>query len=123
MSSLLQFQGTYSARGVDLQFVKVVKGPEWDRYNGPSAYQPRPNSTVGAQDDPAYVYPCPTCGRSHARIFVATRRPTGMFGPWVTFRFNGATHAPDLSIPISVFRLPRGTRPMSEVESSAVWHS
>lgn len=123
MSSLLQFGGQVTRAGVHLQFVKVVKGEQWERYNGPGAYQPSPDSTVFTEDDPAHTYTCQQCGRVHARIYVAVRKPAGMFGVWVVFRYNGEEHVPDLSIPISTFKLPRDARPLSDEESSKVWHS
>ena len=38
MSSLLQFNG----QGVGLLFYRVEKGPEWEKYCGPAAHEPRP---------------------------------------------------------------------------------
>ena len=104
MSSLLQFRGDVSARGVGLQFVLREKDAAW---NAP----------------PLEEVPCPICDRVHERIHVAYRKPCGMFGPWVVFRYNGEKHVPDLSIPISVDRLPAGAEPLSDEENSKAWHT
>lgn len=121
MSSLLQFSGDTSARGVGLQFVLVTKDePTWSKYCGPESYNPSPESTTFTKDVDTYA--CNTCGRTHARIHVAYRKPAGMWGCWVVFRYNGAEHVPDLSVPISVFRLPKDAKPLSDDDSSKIWH-
>ena len=104
MSSLLQFNGDVSARGVGLQFVLREDDAAW---NAP----------------PLEEVLCTICGGWHERIHVAYRKPCGMFGPWVVFRYNGEKHVPDLSIPISVDRLPAGAEPLSDEENSKAWHS
>jgi hypothetical protein len=104
MSSLMQFQGEVSARGVGLQFVLREKDAAW---NAP----------------PLEPVHCSTCGKEHERIHVAFRQPAGMFGPWVVFRYNGEKHVPDLSIPISVDRLPRDAVAMTDEENARAWHS
>ena len=122
MSSLLQFNGTINHCGVGLQFIQVEKNePQWTKYNGPESYHPSSESTTFTKEVDTYV--CKTCGRSHARIAVAYRKPAGMFGCWVIFRYNGDEHVPDLSIPISVFRLPRDAKTLTDEQSSAIWHS
>lgn len=103
MSSLLQFNGDVSHKGVGLQFVKVKKDQ-------------------GFTED-ADVYLCPHCGKEHGRIAVAYRKPAGTLGPWVVFRYNGQEHVPDLSIPISVEELPRGAVTLSDSDSTIIWHS
>lgn len=110
MSSLLQFSGTIDARGVGLQFVHVTPHPR------------ELFADLASSGTPTELVSCATCGREHARIHVAYRRPCGMFGCWVLFRYLGGTHAPDLSVPIHVFQLPRGARPLSDSENAAVWH-
>jgi len=45
-----------------------------------------------------------------------------MFGCWVVFQYNGEEEVPDLSIPITVKKYPRGSIRLSDVESSRVWH-
>jgi hypothetical protein len=104
VSSLLQFNGDVSYRGVGLQFVLREKEAEWNQA-------------------PAEPVACTICGKDHERIHVAYRKPCGMFGPWVVFRYNGEEHVPDLSIPISVERIPRGAEPLSDEENARVWHS
>jgi len=95
MSSLLQFTGKTGKRGVQLQFTR--------------------------KDEP--VYRCSICGGAHQRIYTAWRKPVGMFGCRVVFRYNGEEHVPDLSIPIEVDKLPRGARPRTLIESDRIWHS
>lgn len=122
MSSLLQFNGEISRKGVGLQFYTVVKDePNWTKYNGPDAYKPSPDSTTFTE--PNDTFTCQVCGRKHPRVSVAFRKPVGMFGPWVVFRYNGGEQVPDLSIPIPVFQLPIGARTLSDEESSKIWHS
>lgn len=104
MTSLMQFQGTVSNRGVGLQFVLRQEGADW---NAPP-------------EEPVH---CTICGKDHERIHVAYRKACGMWGPWVVFRYNGEKHVPDLSIPISVDRIPRGAQPLSDEENARVWHS
>jgi hypothetical protein len=98
MSSLLQFGGKVDPRkGVGLVFALEEEG--------------------------ASAYDCLDCGRRHERLYEAFRKPVGMFGHWVVFRYNGAEHVPDLSIPITVAELPRGARAMTNEECSKYWHS
>ena len=58
-----------------------------------------------------------TCPKLY-RIF---RRPAGMFGCWVVFRWNGKTHVPDLSVPIAVDALPRDAKPLTDIEAETYW--
>lgn len=58
-----------------------------------------------------------TCAKLY-RIF---RRPVGMWGCWVVFRYNGAEHVPDLSVPIGVEKLPRGAKPLTNEEAAQYW--
>jgi hypothetical protein len=104
MSSLLQFRGDVSARGVGLQFVLRESDAGWN-------------------DPPLEEVLCTICGGWHERIHIAYRKPCGMFGPWVVFRYNGEKHVPDLSIPISTDRLPRDAQPLSDAENAEAWHS
>lgn len=55
------------------------------------------------------------------KLYEVYRKPVGMFGAWVMFRFNNDTHAPDLSVPISVEKLPRDAKPLTEVQSANYW--
>jgi hypothetical protein len=114
MTSLLQFSGEIRGRKVGLEFTL-----------------PTPWDPVGKTFVPSDGYDCQVCGRRHARIYVAFRRPVGMIGCWVQFRINGRVHAPDLSIPIGVDPesahgvrvLPRDARPLTDEESSRRWHA
>jgi hypothetical protein len=95
MSSLLQFGGKTGKRGVQLQFTRT--------------------------GEPAIT--CTVCGGQHQRIYTAWRKPAGMFGCWVVFRYNGEEHVPDLSIPIDVQTLPRDVQATTDADSSRIWHS
>ena len=103
MSSLLQFHGNTSRRGVGLQFVLRADDAAWN-------------------DPPAEPFTCLVCGREHERIHVAYRVPRGTWGPWVVFAYNGSEHVPDLSIPISVPRIPRGAVALTDEQCSRAWH-
>ena len=103
MSSLLQFRGEMTRRGVGLQFVLRADNAAW---NAP----------------PLEPVHCPTCGREHERIHVAFRKPCGSFGPWAVFIWNGEKHVPDLSIPISTYKLPWDAKPLSNDENAKAWH-
>lgn len=103
MSSLMQFQGETGQRGVRLEFVLRESGAAWDA-------------------PPLEPVECPTCGQTHERIHVAWRRPAGMFGQFVVFRYLGAEHVPDMSIPIDVTQLPHGAVALDDAETCAAWH-
>lgn len=104
MSSLLQFDGNISSRGVQLQFYRMQNGKS---YGSPSLD----------------MFSCHKCGGEHELIGLAWRKPAGMFGPWVRFRYLGSTHAPDISGPIAVPAWPIGTVVQSPTESMRIWHS
>ena len=78
---------------------------------------------VGLMFTSAECYECPQCGKSHEQLYRAWRKPCGMYGPWVVFRYNGAEHVPDLSVPIRIDQLPRDAQPMTIEECAAYWHS
>ena len=130
MSSLMQFRGHVSNRGVDLQFVQIRKtvrviGEAANVY-GPINYADPNHVDRGyLHVDESYVdtFIDPETGRPLPRLHVATRKPCGMFGCWVVFRYNGEEHVPDLSVPISVEKLPRDARRLTEEESLALWRS
>ncbi len=65
---------------------------------------------------------CTICGELHEQIYEVSRVPCGMIGCWVQFRYNGEVHAPDLSVPISVTKLPRDAEKLSQEENSLAWH-
>jgi len=119
MSSLLQHHGGRSADGrkVELLFIPVVKGPRWDEFNGPNAYQPNPDSTTFCTDAETFTHE----GKTYAQLYRVYRRPVGMWECWVVFRYNGAEHVPDLSVPISTLRLPRDAKPLTQAECLAYW--
>lgn len=108
MSSLMQFNGKISQKGVRLEFVKSYV--QWDECH--QFCKPQEGESV----------PCSICGESHPQIYVAWRKPKGMFGHWVIFQYNGEKQVPDLSIPIEVDRLPRDAQPLSPDENSQSWH-
>lgn len=107
MSSLMQFNGKVDRRGVHLQAYLMAKDPEqtW---------------SLGKEVE---TYVCPTCGREHSYIYIFIRKPKGMFGPWVVFRWNGEDHVPDLSCPMYLYKIPKDAKRLSEEESSKIWHS
>lgn len=100
MSSMLQFDGKVGRRGVRLEFYVAWSG----------------------SGNPADTTLCTRCDRSHPHLWYAWRKPAGIFGCWVQFRYNGETHVPDLSLPIPVFKLPRGAQRMTIEENAEAWH-
>lgn len=103
MSSLMQFSGPVNHRGVGLRLYVTSDG-----------------TSLGTELE---VNACTKCGRSHAVIHEAYRKPVGMFGCWVVFRMNGKEIVPDLSIPIPVGKLPRDARRLTWDECMSYWHS
>jgi hypothetical protein len=57
------------------------------------------------------------------RLYRIFRRPIGMWGCWVVFRWSNEEHAPDLSVPISVYDLPKDAKPLTDEEAAAYWFS
>ncbi len=113
MTSLLQFTGTIGADGVHLMFYLV--GPdEPPRWRGDYTH---------TSTDPQDMYKCAECTRQHPVIYTAARKPCGLFGPWVQFRYLGKVQVPDLSTPIRVPRLPRGAKRMTNEDATRYWHS
>ena len=124
MSSLMQHHGGRSADGrkVELLMYRVIKGPEWDKYNGPAAYQPSPKSTTFCADAEPVQLTRPDGHLSTVpRLYRVYRRPAGIWGAWIVFRYNGGTHVPDLSVPIAVHTLPRDASPLTNAEAAAYW--
>jgi hypothetical protein len=119
MSSLLQFNGTIDQRGVGLEFIKATTIKNcvfgFDRETLETW------SSQSIDDDEKHL--CTICGGLHPRIYIAFRKPVGMCGCWVQFRYNGEVNVPDLSIPITVKEYPKGAIRMSDVESSRMWHN
>jgi len=116
MSSLLQHDGGRSADGrkVRLLFYKVAKGPQWERYHGPASYNPDPNGTTFAD-------PCERDDDGRPVLYAVYRRPAGMFGCWVVFRWNGDEHVPDLSVPIATLKLPRDAKRLPLEDARRYW--
>lgn len=106
MSSLMQFGGETGRKGVRLEFCRYVmdldKGIE-DSYLDPKVE-------------------CTICGKKHIQVGMAWRKPCGMLGCWVVFRYLGEKQVPDLSVPIDVPEWPRGTHILSQEENSQYWH-
>jgi hypothetical protein len=119
MSSLLQFNGKIDKRGVGLEFIKstIIRNRVFGFDRG--------TLETWITDDKDYdeKHLCTVCGQLHPRIYVAFRKPCGMFGCWVQFRYNGEVNVPDLSIPITVKEYPKDAIKMSDVESSRIWHN
>jgi hypothetical protein len=103
VSSLLQHHGPIGHQGVRLELVLRADNDPW---NAP------PHEPVA----------CTVCGGVHEQIHVAWRKPAGMMGCWVVFRVNGQKIVPDLSIPISISRIPRDAVALSAEETSEAWH-
>ena len=118
MSSLLQHHGGRSPDGrkVELLAYLVKKGPRWEEINGPNAYYPKPESTTFTDEVEK-----DSSGNPHLWHFY--RRPKGMFGCWVVFRYNGKDQVPDLSCPMSLFKMPRDAVKLTDAESVAHWKS
>lgn len=106
MTSLTQFTGPEAkidSRGVGLLFYET-------HIDGHSGFD---------------NFVCPLCGKLHPVLHRAYRKPRGLFGPWVVFRYNGQDHMPDLSIPIKVEagELPMGSERLTDEASAIYWHS
>jgi hypothetical protein len=113
MSSLLQFNGQLSRnRGVGLEMYleREIEQPELNL----------PNYRKKIPAEPPI--PCEKCGRSHIQLYRVWRKPVGMFGCWVVFRYNGEEHIPDLSCPFGVPTLPRGAEKLSPADNAIAWH-
>ena len=55
------------------------------------------------------------------RLYEVYRKPAGTFGCWVVFRWNNEEHIPDLSVPISVTKLPHDAKPISDDDAAKYW--
>jgi len=104
MTSLMQFHGeTDRHKGVNLIFERP-----WEKLQ-PGGYRPSER------------FFCKKCQKEHGVLYTAWRKPAGMFGCWVVFRYNGTEHVPDLSVPIDVEDLPRGAIRMSDENACTYW--
>jgi len=110
MSSLMQFSGQITEQGVGLLFY-LSNGLKF------------PDGLAGAEPTVCTVCSTPVVPRTHPLLYEVFRKPAGMFGVWVVFRYNGEEHVPDLSIPIEIDRIPRGARKLTQEENSKQWHS
>lgn len=122
MSSILQHHGSTTSKQkhgyVELLFYLVHKTQDWERYNGPNAYKPNPNSTTFCADsEPIEIRP----GKFVPQLYRVWRKPVGMFGHFVVFRYLGEEHVPDLSVPIATFKLPRGAEALTPGEMLKYW--
>ncbi len=111
MSSLLQFSGEVTRKGVHLRMYRTIPSETPCHKNCPSS------------GEPAEPVRCSRCGETHPRLYIAVRKPVGMFGCWVVFRLNGKEEVPDLSVPIAMFKLPRDAKPVSDADNERLWHS
>jgi len=109
MSSLLQFQGKTGTKEVRLEFVK--------------SYLPWEECRQFCKPQEGESVPCCICGGTHPQVYIAWRKPKGMFGHWVVFEYNKEEHVPDLSIPIEIDTLPHDAKPLPADENSHCWHS
>jgi len=118
MSSLLQHHGERSTDGrkVELLAYHVAKGKDWNKYNGPDAYNPSIDGTTFCDDTELD-------SSGNPRLWRFYRRPKGMCGCWVVFRVNGKDSVPDLSCPEPMLQLPRDAQKLTDAESVAHWKS
>lgn len=101
MSSLLQHHGTMSReKGVELMCYLCTKN-KWG------------SLTVEVEKD----------RKGRPILYRFWRKPAGMFGNWVVFRYFGKENVPDLSVPIRVEKLPKGAERLSEAEAEKYWSS
>ncbi len=106
MSSMLQFDGQTGPQGVRLEFYLTAR-------------EGSDNPVLGEDVD---LCACTRCDASHPHLWTAWRKPAGQVGCWVGFRYNGEEQFPDLSLPIPVFKIPRGAQRMTIEENAEAWH-
>jgi len=114
MSSLMQFRGVIDKRGVGLMFmVRSQAARDWDADTSKPwvKYEDSFEGFIGPD------------GKKYPHIYVAFRKPKGMCGCWVVFEYNGEKQVPDLSVPITVDRLPRDAKRMSDEEIIKYWNT
>lgn len=134
MSSLLQFNGAISRKGVQLPFFRTIASFFFRKQKGEWVWHTDENTWeyevydfedvlhTESTGDIAENVPCSICRQSHPRIALAWRKPRGMFGPWVVFEYNGKKHVPDLSIPIGTFKIPRDAIALTDDENGIYRH-
>jgi len=114
MSSLLQFRGKVDKGGVHIEVYKTIPGRKEIEF-------PTDGTCVfGANWEEPFT--CSNCGRTHPILYTFPRKPVGMWGCWVVFRYNREEHVPDLSCPFGVDKLPKGSKKMTQQESEEAWH-
>ena len=72
---------------------------------------------------PNDTIPCDCQWHKHDALYVAWRKPLGLFGHWVIFQYNTEKHVPDLSLPIQVDKLPKDAKRLSDKDILKYWHS
>jgi hypothetical protein len=114
VSSLLQFRGRVDKSGVHIEVYKTIPGR--------NELEHSPTGVViwGTNWEEPFV--CSLCGGNHPILHTFVRKPAGMFGCWVEFRYNGEVHVPDLSCPFGLDKLPKGSKRMTQEESETSWH-
>jgi hypothetical protein len=111
MSSLLQFRGSTKGGKVGLQ---VYLEKEED--------VPGLGFKHSRKVDAEPLVKCTKCNGSHSQLYILWRKPVGMCGCWVVFRYNGEEHVPDLSCPFGIDKLPRDAIKLSPEQNSEEWH-
>ena len=119
MSSLLQFRGKIDKKGVHIEVYKTIPGVREIEWKQDNPYHPS-RIVFGANWEETFV--CSKCGGNHPILHTFARKPAGMFGCWVQFKYNGEIHVPDLSCPYGVDKLPKGSKRMTQEESEKAWH-
>lgn len=102
-------------KGIQLEAIKEVKSYICRHYdNEVFVYENR-------------IYPeqfvCHKCGKFHEVLYKFWRKPADTFGAWLVFRVNGIEIVPDLSVPLSLEKMPRDAVKMTEEENSIAWHN
>lgn len=106
----MQFNGQVARKGVGLEMYLTRR------------VHPMPSLPDYYVDEPIELLACPQCGRQHEQLYRVWRKPAGMLGCWVVFRYNGKEHVPDLSCPLGVDKLPRGAEKLSPQDNAIAWH-
>lgn len=121
MSSLLQFTGKIDKKGVHIEVYKTIPGRKEIEFET-NADDPngKPEMFWGANWEETFE--CSKCGKVHPILHTFVRKPVGMMGCWVVFRYNGEENVPDLSCPFGMDKLPKGSKRMTQIESEEAWH-
>jgi hypothetical protein len=109
MNSLLQHRGPITSYGVGLVFQRPLPIPDTFPY-----------THVRGFDD---TFDCPICDKKHIKLYTAFRKPVRMCGYWVVFHYCEEEHVPDLSVPISVYKLPQDAKAMNAEAAHYYWTS